>query len=71
MEGDLIWGDEHTIQYKDGVLWNFTPKAYVILLTNVIPINSIKKILKRSRPPDYRRELMLVPPPPRTVISKL
>ena len=41
MEGDLTWGGEHTIQYTDDVLYNCIPGSYVILLTNVIPINSI------------------------------
>ena len=43
MGGDLTWGGEHIIQYTDDVLYNCTPETYVILLTNVTPINSIKK----------------------------
>ena len=43
IEGDLTWGGEHTIQYTDDVLENCTPETYIILLTNVTPINSIKK----------------------------
>ena len=44
MEGDLTWGSEHTIQYTDDVLWNYTSETCIILLiTNVTPINSIKK----------------------------
>ena len=43
MEGDLTWGGEHTIQYTCDVLYNCTPETYVILLTNVTPINSVKK----------------------------
>ena len=31
------------MQYKDDVLQNCTPKTYIILLANVIPINSINK----------------------------
>ena len=42
-EGDLTWGSEHTIQYIDDMLQNCTPETYIILLLNVIPINSIKK----------------------------
>ena len=42
MEGDLTWGGEHTIQCTDDVLWDCTPETYIILLINVIPINSIK-----------------------------
>ena len=42
MEGDLIQGGEHTVQYTDGVLENFISETYMILLTNVTPINSIK-----------------------------
>lgn len=34
MEGDLIWGGEHPIQYTDNVLYNCTPETYMILLTN-------------------------------------
>ena len=41
MEGDLVWGGEHTIQYTDDVLQNCTPEPYITLLTNITPINSI------------------------------
>ena len=41
MAGDLFC--KHTIQHKDDVLQNCTPETYLILLTNIIPINSIKK----------------------------
>ena len=43
MEGDLIWGDERTVQYTDNVLQNCTPETYIILLTNVTPINSVTR----------------------------
>ena len=43
MEGDMTWGDEHTIQYTVDVPQNYTPETYITLLTNVTPINSIKK----------------------------
>ena len=43
MEGVLTWGGEHTIQNTEDVLWNSTPEAYTILLTNVMTVNSIKK----------------------------
>ena len=33
---------KHTIQYTDDVLQNCTPETYVILLTNVTPVNSIE-----------------------------
>ena len=39
---DLTWSGEHTIHYTDDVLQNCTPETYVILLTNVTPINSTK-----------------------------
>ena len=42
MEGDLTLGGEHTIQYTDDGLQNHTPETYIILLTNVTPINSIQ-----------------------------
>ena len=28
MEGDLTWGSEHTIQYTDDVLQNYTTEIY-------------------------------------------
>ena len=42
MEGDLTWGGEHTIHYINDLLQNCTPETYVILLTNVTPISSMK-----------------------------
>ena len=39
MEGDLALSGEHTIQYSNNVLQNCTPETYIILLTNVTPIN--------------------------------
>ena len=42
MEGDLTLGGEHTTQYIDDVLQNRTPETYIIILTNVTPIKSIK-----------------------------
>ena len=42
-ERDMTWGGEHTtIQYTHDVLQNCTPETYIILLTNVTPINSMK-----------------------------
>ena len=43
MEGDLTWGGRHTIQHTDDVLQNRTPETCIFLLTNVMPISSIKK----------------------------
>ena len=43
MEGNLTWEGEHTMQNTDDVLQNCTPETYIILLTNVTPINSIYK----------------------------
>ena len=40
VEGDLTLDGEHKIQYTDDVLQNCTPETYIILLTNVTPINS-------------------------------
>ena len=42
MEADLTWGDDHTKQYTDDVLQDCSCGTYIILLTNVTPINSIK-----------------------------
>ena len=47
-EGDSPWGSEHTIQYPND-LQNRTPETSIILLTNVTPINSIKKVLGNSK----------------------
>ena len=50
MEGDLAWGGELTVQYKDDVLQNYTPETYIILLINVTTINSMKiNQLKKSQ----------------------
>ena len=49
MEGYLTWGGEHTMPYTDDVLQNRTPETYVILLTNVTPIYSIKIINKNKK----------------------
>ena len=46
--GDFTWDGEHTIHYTDDVLYNCTPETYIILLTNVTPINSIKPLEKYS-----------------------
>ena len=42
MKGDLTWGVEHTIQYTDDVLQDYTPENYIILLTNVTLVSPIK-----------------------------
>ena len=34
---------KHTVQYTDDVVQNCTPETYRVLVTNVTPINSIKK----------------------------
>ena len=41
IEGNLTLGGEHTMQYRDDILQNCTPETYIILLTNVTPINLI------------------------------
>ena len=41
-EGDLTWGAEHTIQHTGDVLDSCTAETFIILLTTVTPINSIK-----------------------------
>ena len=43
MGEDLTLGDEHTTQNIGYVLQNCTSESYVILLTSVTSINSIKK----------------------------
>ena len=41
MKGDLILGGEHTMQCTDHVSQKCTLETYMILLTNVTPINLI------------------------------
>ena len=43
MEGNLTWGGEHTIKYTGDMVQKCTPETYIILLSNVTPINSMKK----------------------------
>lgn len=43
MEGYLTFGGEHTMKYIHGVLLNCILEAYIILLSNVTPIDLIKK----------------------------
>ena len=40
-EGDLTLGDGHTMQYTDHLSQKCTPEIYIVLLSNVTPINSI------------------------------
>ena len=46
-EGDLTRGDEHRVQYTHAGLLNCTQATYIILLTNVTPINSVYKNKKK------------------------
>ena len=45
-------GGGHTMQYADNVSWKCTLETYMILLTNVTPINFIRK--KRKEIKDMR-----------------
>lgn len=36
---DLTLGGGHTVQYTDLLLQKSTPETYIILLTNVTPVN--------------------------------
>lgn len=58
MEGDLNLGGEHTIQCTNDILWNFTVETYIILLTNVTPINPINT-KKRGREQESSVDLMM------------
>lgn len=49
MEGDLTLDGKHIMQYTDNVLKNCILEIYIILLSNVIPINLRKKILKNEK----------------------
>lgn len=42
-KGDQTLGDEHTAQYTKDVLQNCRPETYTMLLTNVTPVNLVKK----------------------------
>ena len=42
MDRHSTWGGEHTVPCTDDVLWNCAPETYIILLTRVTLINSIK-----------------------------
>ena len=44
MEDDLTLSGGHTVQYTDLVLQKCAVETYMILLTNVTPINLIKII---------------------------
>ena len=39
MDGDMILGGWHTMQYTDHVSYTYTLRTHIILLTNVNPIN--------------------------------
>ena len=43
MGADLTGDGEHAVQYTDDALYNCTPETCIILLINVILINSIKR----------------------------
>ena len=42
----IILSDKQITQHTDDVLWNCVSKIYIILLTNVTPLNSMKTDLK-------------------------
>ena len=43
MKRDQTLGSEHTMQHRDEVSQNYTPETYILLLTNITPINLNKK----------------------------
>lgn len=43
IEGAMTRDSEHTTQYLEDVLPNYTPEVYIVLLINVILINFLKK----------------------------
>lgn len=43
MEGHQIWDGGHTMQYTDDVLQDCTLETYIMLFTNVTPMNLKKK----------------------------
>ena len=50
-EEDLTWGGEHTTQYTNDVLYDWTPEIYIILLTSVTPdkFTTLKRRKKKTR----------------------
>ena len=56
MEGDLTWGGEHTIQYTDDVLQNYTSETYIILLTN--KFNNFFSLNRTIRVPELSQLLL-------------
>lgn len=42
MDGDLTWGDEPTMQYRDDVWWNCAPETRIILFNQGHP-NKVNK----------------------------
>lgn len=43
MNRDLNCGGEHTIECTDDVLYSCAPETGILLITSVIPINSLKR----------------------------
>ena len=43
MDRDLTWNGKHIVQCAGGVLWSCASETCMVLLTNVIPINSTKR----------------------------
>ena len=45
MEGDLTWGGEYTVQYRDDILQNCTPETLYNIINQCHPnkFNRIKK----------------------------
>ena len=58
---DLTWGGEHITQYTDDVLWNCTPETNIILLTNVTPIYSRKKVENKNKIKFDKSVLLILP----------
>ena len=54
MEGDLTWGCEHTVEYMNDVLQNFTPETHIILLTVSPQEHSMKKRKGKSFSNDFK-----------------
>lgn len=48
IEGNLTLGGEKRIQYTGDVLWTHTLETYILLLANVTPTNSRRKIFKHT-----------------------
>ena len=54
MEDDVTLGGGHTMQCTDNVSWIHILETYIILLTNITPVNLIKNITRIKIKPSHK-----------------